>query len=166
MLSRQGPVLELRPLASLQNIPSPIIFLAGSIEMGKASNWQQDMVTQLSDMTGSVLNPRREAWESTWPQDASFPPFRAQVEWELAGLAQADIVIFYFEPTTKSPVTLLELGLTARATCAGQQTLVCCPSGFWRKGNVDIVCEWWGMPQFETLDNLVVELRHRLAKKI
>lgn len=57
----------------------------------------------------------------------------------------------YFDPSTKSPISLLELGLYARAG----KMIVCCPDGFWRKGNVDIVCFRHKIKQVQTLDALI-----------
>ena len=56
-------------------------------------------------------------------------------------------------PGTKSPITLLELGLHAGKN--PQKLVVCCPDGYWRKGNVDIVCRRCGVRQVPTLDDLV-----------
>jgi hypothetical protein len=36
--------------------------------------------------------------------------------------------------------------------------LVCCPKEFWRKGNVDIICEEYDIPLFEDLDSLLSRL--------
>ena len=57
----------------------------------------------------------------------------------------------YFSPETKSPISLLELGLYATSG----KMIVCCPDGFWRKGNVEIVCEKYEIPLYETLDDLL-----------
>ena len=64
----------------------------------------------------------------------------------------------YFAPETKAPITLLELGLFARTGKA----VVCCPEGFWRKGNVDVVCRMYDIPQVVTLDELIGAARRRL----
>ena len=66
----------------------------------------------------------------------------------------------YFSPETKSPITLLELGLFAE-----KNIIVCCPSGFWRKGNVDIVCTRYGIPRFENFDDAVGALKTLIRKK-
>jgi hypothetical protein len=73
------------------------------------------------------------------------------VNWELNGLDKADYILMYFSPETKSPISLLELGLYA----ASGKLIVCCPEGFWRKGNVDIVCEKYGIQTVDTLDELI-----------
>src|SRR5262245_36308977 len=93
----------------------PSIFLAGSIEMGAAEDWQHRVEQQLADLDIVLLNPRREAWDASWVQALDNPPFREQVEWELEGLERASLVAMYFAPATRAPVTLLELGLCARS---------------------------------------------------
>jgi hypothetical protein len=113
------------------------IFLAGSIEMGKAEDWQMDFSRQFMEYPINILNPRRENWDSTWVQTIENPQFREQVEWELRGLAMADLIVMYLQPNTISPISLLELGLYANSG----KLVVCCPDGFFRKGNIDIVCE-------------------------
>ena len=133
------------------------VFLAGSIEMGKAEQWQERIVATLS-AAGSgdlvILNPRRDDWDDSWEQRADDPRFAEQVGWELDMLDAADVVVMYFAPGTKSPVSLLELGLCARSG----KLKVCCPEGFWRRGNVEMVCRRHRVPLFETLDDLIADL--------
>ncbi len=124
------------------------IFLAGSIEMGKAENWQTKVEIHFKDKSDyTLLNPRRDDWDSSWKQDFENPQFYQQVSWELTGLQRADFIIMYLCAGTQSPISLLELGLYANSG----KLLVCCPKGFWRKGNVDIVCERYGIPLYEDL---------------
>ena len=40
----------------------PKVFLAGSIEMGRAGDWQQDVQDALADLDVVLLNPRRADW--------------------------------------------------------------------------------------------------------
>jgi len=143
-------------MATIIKPPSPLqdgfsVFLAGSIEMGSAGNWQTIVEQRLSHTKIIIFNPRRDDWDSSWMQNKDTPQFREQVEWELNAMEKADVIAMYFEPNTKSPVTLLELGLHARSG----KMIVCCPEGFWRKGNVDIVCEKYDVEQVEALDELV-----------
>jgi len=141
------------------HIECPIVFLAGSIEQGAAEDWQSLLGAACEDIGVVFLNPRRDSWDSSWDQRSENPQFRAQVEWELEGLDRASLVIFYFAPNTRSPVTLLELGLHA----ASGKVVVCCPDGFWRKGNVDITCERYGVPQVESLNDLAEMIRKRFS---
>jgi hypothetical protein len=139
--------------------PAPSVFLAGSIEMGAAVDWQAQVEQSLRDLEVVLLNPRRDEWDASWVQSPTNPPFREQVEWELEGLERATVIAMYFAPGTKSPVTLLELGLFARSG----KLLVCCPGGFWRKGNVEIVCARYAVPLVGDLADLVRLLRGRVG---
>ena len=127
------------------------VFLAGSIEMGVAENWQQRVENGLSETDVIIFNPRRDGWDSSWVQSADNPQFREQVTWELDALDKATVIALYFDPTTKSPISLLELGIYSQSG----KMIVCCPEGFWRKGNVDIVCNRYGIEQVPTVEELI-----------
>jgi hypothetical protein len=134
------------------------IFLAGSIELGQAEHWQKRVIDALSDKPIRFLNPRRDDWDSSWSQDIHNDEFVEQVIWELTSLEQSHLVIMYFDPKTKSPISLLELGLHAKE----QKLIVLCPEGFWRKGNVDVVCEYYGINQVDTFDELIEFIRNHI----
>jgi len=131
------------------------VFLAGSIEMGKAEPWQERIVRELENEDITFYNPRRDDWDSSWQQTIENVQFNQQVTWELLHLEKADIIALYFDPATKSPISLLELGLFARKN----KLIVCCPEGFWRKGNVDIVCERYKLKQVNTIDELIERIK-------
>ena len=132
------------------------VFLSGSIEMGKAEQWQERITHAMSDAGDLViLNPRRDDWDDSWEQRADNPQFFEQVSWELDMLDAADIVVMYLAPGTQSPVSLLEFGLCARSG----KLMVCCPEGFWRRGNVEVLCQRHLIPLFDTLDDLITALR-------
>jgi hypothetical protein len=128
--------------------------------MGAAWPWQSEVMRMLEAEDVIVLNPRRADWDSTWRQSTDDPNFHMQVEWELNALSASDYIILYLDPDTRSPVSLLEMGLFAQSG----KLLVVCPDGFWRKGNVDIVCEKYGFPQFASLEELVQHLVQMLKK--
>lgn len=138
---------------------APSVFLAGSIEMGTAEDWQAQVERALSDLDVVLLNPRRDEWDASWVQSIDNPQFREQVEWELAAQEQASIIAMYFAPATKAPITLLELGLSAR----NGKLVVCCPEGFWRKGNVEVVCARYGVSLVGALPELIGLLRKRFG---
>lgn len=153
-------------MARILKPPTPItlepgeasVFLAGSIEMGLAEDWQTRVTADLATLPVAILNPRRDEWDATWEQSIDNPQFREQVEWELDGLERATVIAMYFAPTTRAPVTLLEFGLHARS----DRLVVCCPPGYWRRGNVEVVCSRHGIPLVQTLPDLVQHLRQRL----
>ncbi|KAF2200743.1 hypothetical protein GQ43DRAFT_463727 [Delitschia confertaspora ATCC 74209] len=137
------------------------VFLAGSIEMGKAINWQRHLSTSLSPLPITILNPRRGHWDAMakpTPQDKTF---RTQVEWELGALENASVIAFFFDKNTLSPVSLLELGLWARSG----KVVVCCPEGYWKGGNVRLVCEREGVPCVTSFRELVPEVVRMLKSK-
>lgn len=136
-------------------IEGPSVFLAGSIEMGKAIDWQTQIANTLADTKYTVFNPRRDDWDSSWEQKKTNPQFREQVLWELNALATVDYVVMYFDPNTKSPISLLELGIHKD----NPGLIVCCPEGFWRKGNVDIVCDYYEINQTDSLEDIIKILR-------
>ncbi len=134
------------------------VFLAGSIEMGKAENWQQKLCNELKNIT--ILNPRRDDWDTSWLQSINNPQFKEQVEWELEAQEKADIIAMYFDINTKSVISLLELGLFAHTG----KMIVCCPDGFWRKGNVDIVCKRYGVTQVNNIEELIKKILEEATK--
>lgn len=136
------------------NFNLPSIFLAGSIEMGLADDWQSKIVDALKYEDVLIFNPRRIDWDSSWEQSIDNPQFTEQVNWELDMLTVADRIVMYFDPNTKSPISLLELGLFVTK----KNMLVCCPPGFWRKGNVDIVCDRFNIPVYEDIESLITAL--------
>lgn len=139
------------------------VFLAGSIEQGLAEDWQTKVVRAFP-FGINFLNPRRDVWDASWEQDLNNPNFYEQVTWELDMLDAADIIIMYFDPNTKSPISLLELGLYAKEQMYNdRRMMVCCPEGFWRKGNVDIVCQRYGIPIFTNIETMIVALKNKLA---
>ncbi len=128
--------------------------------MGQAERWQEQVVNAVAGASDLViLNPRRDDWDGSWRQRADDPRFFEQVSWELDMLDAADIVVMYLAPGTASPVSLLELGLCARSG----KLLTCCPPGFWRRGNVEIVCVRHRIPLFGTLEDLLDDLMAELA---
>lgn len=152
-------------MAHILKPPTPIalagkrsVFLAGSIEMGLAEPWQALLEHALMALDVVILNPRRDAWDATWEQSIGNAQFREQVEWELDAQEQADILAMYFAPATRAPITLLELGLAARSG----KLVVCCPDGYWRKGNIEVVCARYRIPLVEDLDALIALVRERL----
>ena len=84
--------LDFNPLSN-----SVKVFLAGSIEMGKAIDWQtavSDKLQSLSSLGGfiTIFNPRRDSWDLSWEQTENNPEFRNQVNWELNKLEESHII--------------------------------------------------------------------------
>lgn len=144
-------------------------FLAGSIEMGVAEDWQKKVSDNLEDYDVTILNPRRNNWDSTWVQSIYNPQFKEQVDWELDGIDQVTDVIMYFDPGTKSPISLLELGLVLGRTgddfYKSRKLWVCCPNGFYRKGNVDITCGKYNVIVYDDLVHMIDHIKRSLLER-
>lgn len=98
------------------------VFLAGSIEMGEAENWQERVAGELSDVPNlTILNPRRDDWDRSWVQSIADRQFREHAR--------------------------------------SGKVIVCCPDGFWRKGNVEVVCNRFGIPLSNDLDDAIERLK-------
>jgi hypothetical protein len=153
----------IRPVISQETKKHVSMFLAGSIEMGAAEPWQEQVVKAFP-FNVNIFNPKRDEWDSSWEQDINNPMFYEQVSWELDMLDKADIIPMYFDPTTKSPITLMELGLHAQNTdwTGLPKLIVCCPKGFWRKGNVNILCQRYGIPCFNNKETWMIALKNRI----
>ena len=141
-----------------------LIFLGGSIEMGKAIDWQSKVSESLRDLDVVVANPRRDDWDNSWKQDpVPGTPFYEQVKWELDHQISSDIIIYNFVPDTVSPITLLKLGLFCGMT--EKKILVCCPKNYFRYGNVVMTVKWIDNPHhvlYEDLDDLVKDLPEKI----
>jgi nucleoside 2-deoxyribosyltransferase len=129
----------------------PSIFLAGSIDMGTAADWQTELSNHIANTNINIYNPRRNDWDSSWEQKVENPQFNQQVNWELAAMEKADLIIMNFLPDSQSPITLLELGLHA----ASKKLMVCCPDAFYRSGNMHIVCNNYNIPLFKNMKELL-----------
>lgn len=147
------------PLLITPDDPRPRVFLSGSIGQGGARDWQSRLIRELTDLNAVILDPRRDDWNATWRVEADEPQFRRQVEWELQALEQAEVIVMCFEPTAQSPITLLEFGLYAKSG----RLIVFCPEGFWRKGNVDITADYYGVKQVDSFEALVAATRKTLG---
>jgi nucleoside 2-deoxyribosyltransferase len=133
----------------------PSVFLAGSIDEGRAEKWQDETIAVLSACPITILNPRRDDWNPNLRQSEDEPEFVAQVDWELDGIEAADVVLFHFSPAGPAPITLLELG---KATGMGKRIVVSCPEGYWRRGNVQVVCRRAGVRVHGSLHDAIAEL--------
>lgn len=149
---------EIQPPSPFNHVNDEVtlsLFLAGSIELNAAERWQDKIIDELKGYNLVIFNPRRDDWDNTIRQTIIDSRFNEQVTWELNALDKASLVVFYFDPNTKSPISLLELGLCA----AKRNVIVCCPDGFWRKGNVEIVCQRFKIPLVNTFSDFIARIK-------
>lgn len=155
------PTREVTPDTDIQAQPGEVcVFLAGTIDLGASEDWQRSFIDYLDTLSTThitVLNPRRDTWTGTPTMDN--PEFVKQVNWELDALERADVIVMRLLGTSKSPVSLLELGLHARSG----KLVVHCDADFYRIGNVSVVCERYGITRVGSYDALLVEVLDRIG---
>lgn len=122
------------------------IFLAGTIDMGNSIDWQTMLYEEFRTMEGRYIlfNPRQENWDASRPGEMDY-----QVNWELEHLEESDMIIMYILGSSKSPISLLEMGLHARSG----KMYVICEEDFYRFDNVRITCSFYDIPLFTSLDD-------------
>ncbi|CAI6258071.1 unnamed protein product [Periconia digitata] len=144
-------------------ITQPSVILYGAIESSPTENWATSLTKSLSHLAVTVINPRCDAWDSTWDEDINCAPFKKQVDWEIDHADVADLIVFYFKPGTPCPITLLELGM--HAARFPQKCIVCCPKGFYKRGNVEIVSRRLEVLSFvEDLEGLEMVVQDKLGQ--
>lgn len=130
------------------NASTTTIFLAGSIEMGKASRWQEDTAKRIAERwSGNEIvfwNPRRKG-EFTKDME------REQILWEQRRLLSCDYIFMVIDPHTKSPISLLEFG----EFIASGKMFVVCEKSFYRYHNLVITADMYGQKIYETIDEAI-----------
>ncbi|KAL7765620.1 hypothetical protein ACKLNR_003536 [Fusarium oxysporum f. sp. zingiberi] len=115
------------------------IFLAGITTSTDEPDWRETLTKALMNQHVTILNPNRPDWDSTWKEDFSDKRWEEQVWWELDMQEAADIIVFFFHPSTEAPISLMELGLAVKTK--PERSIVCALDGYRKKGNVEAVCK-------------------------
>lgn len=145
------------------NLPGPKVFLAGSIEMGRAELWQPRVSRTFLEAGVSVFDPRRDDWDASWTQDpAPGTPFETQVSWELDHIEMADLTFFRFCEGTASIVSMLETGLVL---ASGKPVVIQADPGYMRRGNLVITARRFGVEVFSTERDAVNAALDMLRKR-
>jgi hypothetical protein len=152
------PDKRVAPLSGGDNL-----FLAGSIEMGKAIEWQREAVKYFGGYNLNIYNPRCEDFNPDLLQSFTNRDFTSQVVWEQKKLMLCSLVLFNFVEDTKAPISLKELG--QQAMIEKKTVVVCCPKGFWKRGNIEVSCALYGMFLYETLEEAMAHIRVLLEFK-
>lgn len=156
-------IIEYKPPVFPEISGDRTIFLGGSIEMGKAVDWQKDFVQKAKEREGklfwspydwNICNPRRDDWDNTWKQTIEDANFYQQVSWELTYLRRCNIKVFYFAEGTVSPITLFELGLHSQ----DPNTYICAHPDYLRRGNLEVYCHMYDKPLYSSLDEVISKI--------
>lgn len=139
-------------ISKLPNKPnSKSVFLAGTIDNGDSLNWQNKTIIELMNLGINdieIYNPRREHWNS----NSSKEEMEYQIKWEQEYLDKADFIAMVLLDDSKSPISLLELGLYAKSN----KLIVFCTPDFYRWDNVRLTCEKYNIQLVESTHPLVI----------
>ena len=132
------------------------IFLGGTIDNGNSIDWQDQFINSINEKDNyydgfkhvKIINPRKKNWNGSIEQSIESAELFQQMSWEKEGLERADSILFNFLPASKSPITLMELGLYA----ISGKCIVICPKEFYRAGNVEFVCNNFSIPLYRTME--------------
>lgn len=139
-------------ISKLPNKPnSKSVFLAGTIDNGDSLNWQNKTIIELMNLGINdieIYNPRREHWNP----NPSKEEMECQIKWEQEYLDKADFISMVLLDDSKSPISLLELGLYAKSN----KLIVFCTPDFYRWDNVRLTCEKYNIQLVESTHPLVI----------
>jgi hypothetical protein len=134
------------------------VFFGGTIDNGKSINWQNELIGELNqeDTVHPIIvyNPRRD----NWPSSNDHSEIDKQIKWELSHLEDADIIVMNILGDSKSPISLMEIGLFAKA----HKLIVFCEPNFYRFDNVRVVCERYNVPLYQT--NEISAIKNKILK--
>lgn len=137
-----------------------MVFLTGTIDGGKSDNWQRKFYKVLKEKCQqkiTIFNPRRDEWPDNHSSEV-----RNQIRWEHEHLDKADIIVMNILPDSKSPITLMEMGMFAESG----KLMVFCQKDFYRYDNVDMVCKRYNIPLYNhnNIDKMVDAFLSRIKK--
>lgn len=129
---------------------SKSVFLAGTIDDGNSFNWQESLINRCQDLDVVFYSPRRKYWN----KDATKEDIEFQIKWEQEHLDSVDLIVMCLLDSSKSPISLLELGLYAKSN----KIVVFCNPEFYRYTNVQMVCQKYNIPLYNVSIDLIKEV--------
>ncbi|MBP3732211.1 MAG: nucleoside 2-deoxyribosyltransferase domain-containing protein [Bacilli bacterium] len=130
---------------SYENLEGKFIFLAGTIDNGESEDWQAEVSKYAEGLETTenvyILNPRRNDWNP----NATEKDIEDQIKWELGALKRSEVIIMNILESSKSPISLLEMGLFGKDNPG---FYVFCGPGFYRYTNVRVTAEEFGIKHY------------------
>lgn len=128
------------------------IFLAGTIGLNSEyEDWQFAACNKLMRYDVNIYNPRRDKWIGSSEQNISNVHLKNQINWELEHLENCDFILMNLLGDSKSPISLLELGMYAKSG----KLIIACPKDFYRYGNIQVVCERYNITLYDNFGTLL-----------
>lgn len=143
-------MIIITPETENQESKNKSVFLAGTIDDGNSLNWQDKTIIELINLgfDCDIYNPRREHWNP----NTSKEEIEYQIKWEQDHLDKADMIAMVLLDDSKSPISLLELGLYAKS----KKIVVFCTTNFYRWDNVRLTCDKYHIELIQDLNPLII----------
>ena len=121
---------------SNEELEGKSIFLAGTIDNGNSENWQEQVIDLYKNDEVTFYNPRHINWQPMTSKEMQ-AELDYQILWEQEHLDKADLIVMCLLDDSKSPISLLELGLYSQS----KKLIVFCNESFYRYRNIYLTCQ-------------------------
>ncbi|GAA3594258.1 nucleoside 2-deoxyribosyltransferase domain-containing protein [Flavivirga amylovorans] len=117
------------------------IFLAGSIDLNLPSNWRKEVI--------DIIGAKAHFLDPTIinHNELNDSQMKNHIHWELDALHLADKVFLNFLPSSKSPISLIELGMYIKTS----KLVVVCPNEFYQSRYIKTLCNKYKVSVFNSL---------------
>ena len=121
-------------------------FLAGSIDYHSPNPWRKSIIKKAKSSI-HFFDPTRRDHDSLDNLE-----MQRHINWELMALELSDQIILNFLPDSKSPISMVELGLYARSG----KLVVVCPIDFYQRRYIEVLCKTYNIKLFSNLNDLII----------
>ncbi len=126
-------------------LEKPSIFLAGSMAIGDRMNWRTRAI--------NTFEKRYHLFDPTnvHHADLNDSEMSKHIKWEWEALKHSDAILFNFNAESKSPISLLELGMYIRS----EKIVVVCPKEFYQSHYIETLCSEEQVPLFQSIEEVL-----------
>lgn len=117
------------------------IFLAGSMDVNVTNTWRNSIVNELYN-TYDFFDPTIDNHDNLTDTQ-----MRNHILWELKALELSDIVLLNLLPESKSPISLIELGMYVKTN----KLIVVCPEEFYTSRYLEELCSYYKVDLYKSL---------------
>ncbi len=127
------------------------IFLAGSMDHKQEGSWREEIIAEFG--TNDIFDPT-----NTHHDELNTEQMKHHIVWELGALQQSDLILLNFLKESKSPISLVELGMYVTSN----KLIFICPKEFYKSDYVHTLCNKYNTPIFNTLNEAKTLLKNSI----
>ncbi|CAM1372061.1 nucleoside 2-deoxyribosyltransferase domain-containing protein [Tenacibaculum xiamenense] len=136
----------------LQANSKKLVFLAGSMCIDKEDDWRKNVIKNFANVF-DFIDPTNE--NHNLLNDSQM---EHHINWELEGLELSDIILMNLLPESKSPISMVELGLYARSN----KLIICCPENFYQYRYIKTLAKKYNVALFTELEKGIQHLKKEI----